>query len=154
MDRLAVVSGGGTGMGRETARELARHGDRVLIIGRRPSVLAETAEKLNLETGVDLVSWRSADLSDPAQVEGLVDGVDIVDVLVNNAGGAARSATPSLREVRDAWVQDFESNVLTAVLLTTAFGYRIRRPGGRIITISSIAALRGGVTRTRRPRPR
>jgi 3-oxoacyl-[acyl-carrier protein] reductase len=46
--------------------------------------------------------------------------------------------------VAAAWEADFRANVLTAVLLTTALMPRLRRPGGRIVNISSIAALRAG----------
>ena len=43
-----------------------------------------------------------------------------------------------------AWEADYQANVLSAVLLTRALASRLRRPGGRVINISSIAALRGG----------
>jgi 3-oxoacyl-[acyl-carrier protein] reductase len=144
MERVVVVSGGGTGMGRAIARAFALAGEQVLILGRREEVLAEAAGKLNAEAGADLVTWRRADLSLPEQVEGAVQGIESVDVVVNNAGGVDRSGTSSLDDVRQAWNTDFESNVLTAVLLTTALEPRLRRPGGRIVNISSIAALRGG----------
>src|SRR5206468_528015 len=47
-------------------------------------------------------------------------------------------------EVAAAWRREFDVNVLSAVLLTAALADRVRRPGGRIVAISSIAALRGG----------
>ena len=53
-------------------------------------------------------------------------------------------AEAALVEVRDGWLRDVASSVLTAVLLTTALEPSLRRPGGRIVTISSIAAIRGG----------
>jgi 3-oxoacyl-[acyl-carrier protein] reductase len=104
---FGVVSGGGTGMGRATVRAFALDGERVLILGRRAEVLADTAEKLNAKVGAEHVTWRRADLSEPEHVELVVDGIEAVDVVVNNAGG-------------------------------------VDRPGGRIVNISSIAALRGG----------
>jgi len=66
-------------------------------------------------------------------------------VLVNNAGGPA-SGLPekTLAEVAARWEADFRGNVLTAVLLTSALLSRLRRPGGRSVTVSSIAALRAG----------
>lgn len=66
-------------------------------------------------------------------------------MLVNNAGGPA-SGLPekTLAEVAARWEADFRGNVLTAVLLTSALLPRLRRPGGRIVTVSSIAALRAG----------
>ena len=131
-------------MGLATARVFALDGDRVLIVGRRADVLVEAAEKLNAEAGAELVTWRRADLSVSDQVEQVVEGIEPVDVVVNNAGGVDRSATSTLGDVRRTWKRDFESNVLTAVLLTTALEPHIHRPGGRIVNISSIAALRGG----------
>jgi len=56
MERVVVVSGGGTGMGRAIARSFAMDGDRVVILGRRTGVLRDAAEKLNAEAGG--TSWR------------------------------------------------------------------------------------------------
>ena len=144
MDRVAVVSGGGTGMGRAIARSFALEGDRVVILGRRTDVLAEAADKLNAEAGRALASWHGVDLTEPEQVEPLAALVGDVDVIVNNAGGVDRADTPTLSDVGEAWWRDYAANVLTAALLTRALEPRLRRPGGRVISISSIAALRGG----------
>ncbi|MGE5830704.1 MAG: SDR family NAD(P)-dependent oxidoreductase [Micromonosporaceae bacterium] len=148
MSRYVVVSGGGTGIGLATARHLAAAGDQVVIVGRRSEVLAAAAEALNDELGAQRVTWLAADLSDPEQAEWVASAViateQPVDVLVNNAGGYASLGTrQSLADHADAWRRDFDANVLTAVLLTTALEPHLTRPGGRVITISSIAALRG-----------
>jgi 3-oxoacyl-[acyl-carrier protein] reductase len=87
-----------------------------------------------------------ADVSDPEQVGAVaaVVGDRAVDVLVNNAGayvGGDDSAPASLAE---HWRAAFDSNVITAVLLTDALRPKLRRPGGRIILTSSVAAQRGG----------
>ncbi|MGX6602929.1 SDR family NAD(P)-dependent oxidoreductase [Micromonosporaceae bacterium Da 78-11] len=141
MARLAVVSGGGTGIGRATAGMLAGEGYDVLIVGRRPQVL------------VDAVKWIgpqatavTADASDPAQIPTVVEAIGgrPVDVLVNNAGAFVVGGDSTLDEVADQWRANFDSNVLTAVLMTTALLPSMRRPGGRIILTSSIAAQRGG----------
>lgn len=137
---LVVVSGGGTGMGRAVARSFASDAHPVLIVGRREDVLARTAEEL----GEECVSWRAADLSDPAQVQRATEDVGDVGVIVNAAGGVDRSDVDGLSEVAESWLRDFRSNVLTAALLTSALAPKLRRPGGRIVSISSIAALRGG----------
>jgi 3-oxoacyl-[acyl-carrier protein] reductase len=137
-----VVSGGGTGMGRAIAGSFAADGHAVLILGRRENVLAQTAS--DLDDGTGLVTWRAADLSDPAQVERVTGHVDDVGVIVNAAGGVDRSETETLPELADSWLRDYRSNVLTAALLTTALLPKLRRPGGRVVSISSIAALRGG----------
>jgi 3-oxoacyl-[acyl-carrier protein] reductase len=142
--RVAVVSGGGTGMGRAIAKSFAVDGDRVVILGRRDVVLAEAADALNAEAGEPLVTWHAADLSVPERVEPLAELIGDLDVLVNNAGGVDRSGPASLEQVREALERDLATNVLTAVLLTTALEPRLRRPGGRVVNVSSIAALRGG----------
>ena len=144
MNRIIVVSGGGTGMGRAIARAFSRDGERVVILGRRQHVLAQAAGELNAELPSALVTPRAIDLSIPEQVEALATEVGEVDVLVNNAGGVDRADTTSLTEIEAAWLRDFRSNVLTAALLTNALSPHLRRPGGRVINISSIAALRGG----------
>ena len=141
MARLAVVSGGGTGIGRATAGMLAGEGYDVIIVGRRPEVLA------------DAVTWIGpqatavpADLAVPGQTAAVLQAVAgrPVDVVVNNAGAfvAGDDATPEGLAAR--WRANLDSNVLTAVLLTDALLPSLRRPGARIILTSSIAAQRGG----------
>ena len=137
MNRIIVVSGGGTGMGRAIARAFSRDGERVVILGRRQHVLAQAAGELNAELPSALVTPRAIDLSIPEQVEALATEVGEVDVLVNNAGGVDRADTTSLTEIEAAWLRDFRSNVLTAALLTNALSSHLRRPGGRVINITS-----------------
>lgn len=146
MTRVAVVSGGGTGMGKAITARLVAGGDHVVIIGRRAEVLEETAEELTAE-GPGKVSWHAADLTRPQDVERAAASVEgTVDVLVNNAGGVASRGMPDadLADAARAWEADYQSNVISAVLLTQALLTRLRRPGGRVVNISSIAALRGG----------
>ncbi|MEU8815325.1 SDR family oxidoreductase [Actinoplanes sp. NPDC048796] len=141
MSRLAVVSGGGTGIGRATAGMLAGEGYDVIIVGRRPEVLARALDWIGPQA-----SAVTADLSDPAQVATVVEAVGDrpLDVLVNNAGAYVTGAGAKLDEVAAHWRANFDSNVVTAVLLTTALLPSLRRPGGHIILTSSIAAQRGG----------
>ncbi|GLZ13710.1 3-oxoacyl-ACP reductase [Actinomadura sp. NBRC 104425] len=138
MSRTIVVSGGGTGIGRAVAARFGADGERVVIIGRRADVLEKAAGEL----GATAVP---ADLSEPAQVERvravLADRFGSIDVLVNNAGGNfERHGVPG--GVAERWTGNFRANVLTAVLPTEAFR-DLLNPSGRIVFISSIAALRG-----------
>lgn len=149
--RLVVVSGGGTGIGRAVAGAFAAAGDDVVVLGRREDRLAETAEEVNKDAGRDAVRTVRADLRSPAEVaaaaERIGEGGRPVDVLVNNAGGNYAPAAPAdLESVRAAWLANVEGNVLPVVLLTHALLPVIRRGGGRIITISSVAASRGPAT--------
>ncbi len=141
--RRVVVSGGGTGLGRAIARRFAGAGDTVAILGRRADVLAKTADALNAEVGRPAVGFASVDLEDPDDVQrvaaALSDGVPI-DVLVNNAGGLTPDGGDDLAGIADGWLSDFRNNVLTTVLLTQALLPMLRRPGGRVVAMSSLAA--------------
>jgi len=138
--KLAVVSGGGTGIGAAITRTLVEDGYEIVVVGRR----AEPLEKVAAE--VPGVTPVVADLADAAQVTRVVDAVGdrAVDVLVNNAGGFVSADGESLADTADHWRRTFDVNVLTAVLLTSSLEASLRRPGGRVILLSSIAAQRGG----------
>jgi citronellol/citronellal dehydrogenase len=86
---VALVTGGGTGIGRATAIEFARTGARVAICGRRPEPLASTAGEI--ETAGGECHAVPTDVREPDQVAAMLDGVmerfGRVDVLVNSAGG-------------------------------------------------------------------
>ena len=149
--RVAVVSGGGTGIGRAIAHALAADGYEVFVLGRRRAVLDEAAQAINDALGAERARALCADLRQPEWVaevaRQITNGAGTVDVLVNNAGGNfAAHPQNGLEGVRDDWRTNFEGNVLPAVLLTHALLPRLRRPGGRIVTIGSIAAFRGPAT--------
>ena len=132
--RTAVVTGGGTGIGRAIALDLVARGLDVVITGRRADVLAQVP-------GVRAVAF---DATDPAAVErALADLPDTVDVLVNNAGGAPDGDSSTLAGVRENWLANYESNVISAVLVTTALTPRFADQA-RVVTLGSIAGRRGG----------
>jgi citronellol/citronellal dehydrogenase len=85
--QVAIVSGGGSGLGRASALELAALGAQVVVCGRRREPLEETAAQAD----GGRVEPRSCDIREEEQVEALVDGVlerhGRIDLLVNNAGG-------------------------------------------------------------------
>jgi 3-oxoacyl-[acyl-carrier protein] reductase len=146
MSRTVVVSGGGTGIGLATARTFARDGDRVVLIGRRADVLEQAA------ADVPGAVACPADLTDPQQAGRAARFVcqefGAVDVLVNNAGGNGGLEAPAgtddmLAATVHDWTVNFRLNVLTAVLLTQALRDHVASPGGRILFLGSIAALRG-----------
>jgi citronellol/citronellal dehydrogenase len=86
---VALVTGGGTGIGRATVRELARRGAKVAICGRRAEPLEEMRTELEA-VGADCLALPT-DIREPDQVAALVDRTlerfGRIDVLVNNAGG-------------------------------------------------------------------
>lgn len=135
MARNVIVTGGGTGIGRAVAARFAKDGDDVLITGRRPEPLRETARELGARFIV-------CDCSDPAQVEA-AGFAATADVLVNNAGGNTdldRPAAGDLQALAANWRANLEANLISAVLMTAAVRLAA---GGSVISIGSIAADKG-----------
>jgi 3-oxoacyl-[acyl-carrier protein] reductase len=139
--RQIVVTGGGTGIGKAIAHAFATAGDAVVITGRRPEPLAATADDLG--SSVRAVRFDAADPAQVQQALGELPGT--VDVLVNNAGGNTSIGAPepvSLADVAAAWQANLDSNLLSAVLVTTALRDRLV-PGGAVVNFSSVGAHRG-----------
>ncbi len=143
-DKVAVVTGGGTGIGRASALALGRDGYSVVIAGRRPGPLEQTATDGAAE-GSRLVAV-AADVSDPGDVRTLFDRAQRqfgrVDVLFNNAG---RGLPPvPLEDVSFADWQSVVGANLTAAFLCTQAAFRVMKEqdprGGRIINNGSISA--------------
>jgi 3-oxoacyl-[acyl-carrier protein] reductase len=150
--RLAVVSGGGTGIGRAIAEALLADGDDVLILGRRPEVVAAAAEGMNAVAAHSFgtVSWLAADLAEPRDVRRVGHFVRAqgrnVDVIVANAGAPASRVEGDLEQVEAAWNSAFRANVLTAVLLVHVLEPLLARPGGRVVLVGSQSAVTGGAS--------
>jgi NAD(P)-dependent dehydrogenase (short-subunit alcohol dehydrogenase family) len=138
MERVALVSGGNRGIGREVARELASLGCTV-VIGSRSLERGETAAR---ELG-EHVTARQLDVTDDESIVSCVasieDGFGRLDVLVNNAGitgggWSTNAVDADLDEVR----RTLETNLFGAWRLTQEALPLMRRNGyGRIVNISS-----------------
>jgi 3-oxoacyl-[acyl-carrier protein] reductase len=116
----------------------------VTAVGRRLAPLELLATE-----GDGRMSVLSADVATEAGAEAVASEVASAGLgcagVVNAAGGLSPGAdgASGLHAVRRDWQASFESNVLTAVLLTEALRGAIERDGGRVVLISSVAALRG-----------
>jgi NAD(P)-dependent dehydrogenase (short-subunit alcohol dehydrogenase family) len=132
-----VVTGGGSGLGREMALALAAAGFEVIVTGRRESTLRETAA-----AAAGKVDCAVLDVADGAAVRALFDGLERVDVLVNNAGtGALAAAVPEVTE--EDWRRVVDTNLTGSFLCAqAAFALMLRQDpkGGRIINNGSISA--------------
>ncbi|MFI1583673.1 SDR family NAD(P)-dependent oxidoreductase [Embleya sp. NPDC020630] len=139
MTRTIMVSGGGTGIGRATARLFAEQGERVIVTGRRPGPLQELAE----ESGVRALV---CDHTDPRALDTLLSDLpDRIDVLVNNAGGNTDFDTDEATDLV-AYARNFranlDANLVSAALTTKALHDRLA-PDGAVVHIGSIAADQG-----------
>jgi NAD(P)-dependent dehydrogenase (short-subunit alcohol dehydrogenase family) len=137
--RTALVTGATSGIGKVTARELARRGARVLVHGRSPAKVDATVTEIRAATG-GTVEGVLADFASLAEVRALADDVrrrtDRLDVLVNNAGLAAIRRSLS----RDGIELTFAVNHLAPFLLTNLLLDRLRHGGpARIVTVASEA---------------
>jgi 3-oxoacyl-[acyl-carrier protein] reductase len=142
--RNIVVTGGGTGIGRAVSLRFAEAGDAVTIVGRRREVLHAAVEEIRAEHGWDITPVV-CDLADPDDVEAVLPQLPSrVDVLVNNAGSRELAVGTGPHGLLARWRGDFERNVLTAVLLTESLRDRFTTDSGRVVTVTSVAALRGG----------
>ena len=141
---MIVVSGAGTGIGRAVARRLVAGGFQVLAVGRRPEPLERLAKEL--APRLDTVS---ADLATVAGATAVAERVRAAERGCAGVVAAAGGLSPGgdgaagLNGVRQDWLASFESNVLTAVLLVEALREALERDGGRVVLLSSVAALRG-----------
>lgn len=140
-DRVAVVTGAGSGIGRAVAFGLARAGWRLVLAGRRGEALARVAAELP-----DGAACVPTDVADPKAVETLFATVaerfGRLDLLFNNAGIFTPAATVDEIAVED-WLASVNVNLTGAFLCTrAAFGLMRRQEpqGGRIINNGSIAA--------------
>src|SRR3954471_22573257 len=135
--QVAIVSGGGSGLGRATALELAALGAQVVVCGRRPEPLEETAAEA--ESG--RVEARVCDIREEDQVESFVDGVlerhGQVDLLVNNAGG--QFLTPAEDITPKGFRTVIRLNVEGTWLMSHAVASRAMIPeerGGKIVNVT------------------
>lgn len=142
--KTVVVSGAGSGIGRAVTTRLISDGFHVTAVGRRKEPLDVLAAELG--SGVDVVAADVATELGALSVASKVESAGFACAgVVAAAGGLVpdNSGQDRLTVIRQDWQDSFESNVLTAVLLTEALRDQLERDAGRVVLISSVAALRG-----------
>src|SRR5215469_100163 len=138
-NKTFVVSGGGTGIGRATARELAALGAHVIICSRSLEHLEPTREEI-VESG-GKVTALICNIREPESIEALFarareQGVKRVDGLVNNAGGQFVSPAETISP--KGWHAVVETNLTGAFLMSrAALDSGMREHGGAIVNIVS-----------------
>src|SRR5215831_15704847 len=141
--QVAIVTGGGRGLGRVFARSLAAAGAAVALVARSESQLAETAAEIG-EAGGTALSF-TADVADYTAAGRIVDQIERqlgpVNLLINNAGVATAIGPAWETEPRDWW-RCFEVNLLGPYLFARAvLPGMIALGRGRIINVASGAGL-------------
>lgn len=143
--KVALVTGGGRGIGRFIATGLAEAGADLVIASRKMKNLEATAEEIRRECGVRVLPV-ACDLQREEEIDRLVKSIleafSRIDILVNNAG--ATWGAPTLDFPLERWDQLFNVNVRGVWILTQKVARVMKEQGGgNIINISSIMGFRG-----------
>jgi NADP-dependent 3-hydroxy acid dehydrogenase YdfG len=140
MSRIALITGGGQGIGLAAARVFSRSGFSVVIAGRNESRLRAVAAELELVKAH--VIAQHCDVTDPASVDKLISTVrerySSIDVLFNNAGVAHSGVSVEKLPVA-TWKQVIDTN-LTGMFLVTRAALPLMHAGATIVNNLSIAA--------------
>jgi len=145
--KTAIVTGAGSGIGRDVAKLLASDGIRVMVVGRRVEPLESLVAEINADGGEAIA--HSADLEDGDSAAGVASialaKFGRIDILVNNAGHASK--VRSIRWIQpDEWESVFKINIDAVYRLTQAcLPDMLSRNEGTVITTSSMAALTPGI---------
>jgi len=142
-DRVAVVTGGSSGIGLATARALLAAGARVAICGRDGERLESARAELAADAGAGRVMAQRCDVLNAADVEALAGSVTAqfgrVDILINNAGQARMSTFADTDD--DAWRAELELKFFSIIRPTRAFLPHLERSdAGAIVCVNSLLA--------------
>lgn len=143
-DKVTVITGGSTGIGKATALIFAHEGAKVLITGRRENKLREVQEEAKKQgNSIDyLISDVSKEDDCKKAVDFVINKYGRIDVLFNNAGVLSTGVTHETPT--DTWEKTFDINVKGIYFMSKyAIPHMIKQGGGNIINNSSIIGLRG-----------
>ena len=140
-----IVTGAGQGIGQATAQRFASEGADVMLVGRRPLPLEETAELIRGEGGK---AWEHpCDVTDAAGVDGAVAAAKArwggkIDVLINNAG--IDDETPFLEMTEESWRAVLDTNLTGPFLFSRAVAPVMVHSGGGVILHNASIDASGG----------
>ncbi|WP_334656789.1 SDR family oxidoreductase [Sphingomonas panaciterrae] len=137
-DKIILITGASSGIGAETARELAGAGAKLFLGARRGDRLQALAAELGGE-----VAWQELDVTDAASFDAFADAAEArfgrIDALVNNAGVMPLSPLAAMK--RDEWKRMFDVNVHGVLNGIAAVLPRfVAQGGGHVVNVASIAA--------------
>ena len=142
-NKVCLITGGGSGIGRATANKMAKEGARIIVVGRTQTKIDEHVSGIKKDGGY--ASGYATDVSDQALVDDLVSSViqehSKIDLLLNNAGHSSkhrRLTTTTATEIQSV----IDSNLIGTIYCSQAVvPHMISAEEGTIINIASIAGL-------------
>src|ERR1700681_2940045 len=142
--RVAIVSGGSMGLGRQMAEALAEMGANVVLCARKKERCVQAAEELQT-LGVKTLAL-ACDVRNPADIHAVVDATltafGRIDILINNAGTSWGAPIEEMK--LEHWNKVIETNLTGTFLFSQTVGRTmIAQRRGKIINIASVAGLRG-----------
>lgn len=145
-DQVAIITGGGSGIGRAFTEALALAGLRVVIASRRTEVLRSAARDLNTSLGAERVFPYEFDIRDPKQIAELARDVferwQAIDLLINNSGLAVPETVDAITD--EGWDTVMETNLRGVMQLVRAvLPYMRQNDFGDIVNVSSQAGKHG-----------
>jgi NAD(P)-dependent dehydrogenase (short-subunit alcohol dehydrogenase family) len=145
-DRVAIITGGGTGIGQAISLAFAREGAKLALVARNLPRLEETAKAIRAKGGRAIAI--QADLTDHEQIKKMVARAikeyDHIDILVNNAARGTYNNADVVDMALGEWYDSMDTN-LTAPMLCCkeVLKYMVPRKSGVIVNVSSVAGLSG-----------
>jgi NAD(P)-dependent dehydrogenase (short-subunit alcohol dehydrogenase family) len=141
-NKVAVVTGGGRGIGKAMARALSEAGAKVAIVGRTSNILEETAVELSKETNGTVLPF-AYDVTKEESIKEFVTDIHeklgSITILINNAGKTVRKSIEELEP--NEWDDVMETNVKSVYMMTRAVLPDLKgQQGSRIINIASMAS--------------
>ncbi|MCL1834860.1 MAG: SDR family oxidoreductase [Oscillospiraceae bacterium] len=152
--KVAIVTGAGSGIGKETAIQLAKMGARVALFGRRLSTVSETEKEIQSFSGevIALECDVSSEAAVDAAVKKVADTFGGIDILVNNAGievdrvegqmGGDMFMTTPVEQYHKVLDTNLIGHYNT---MKACVPYMVEKKYGRIVNVSSVTAFSGGV---------
>lgn len=146
-DKVAIITGGGSGIGRSSAELFAREGARV-VLAEIDEEAGRSAEEVITAAGGS-ATFVATDVTSEASVASLLEAVvaahERVDVLFNCAGGSTRSDTEVSHLSMEALDASLGFDLRSTVLVSRDVIPVMRRTGGSVVNVGSSVALRGGI---------
>ena len=143
-DKVAIVTGGNSGIGETTGKTFAREGARVVLMARRSEEGNAVAEAIRAEGGD--ASFIACDVRNKDSiveaVQSAIDQYSRIDILFNNAGGGAGNNFPD--EPDEEWRRVIDVNLTGTFLMSKeVWPHLVAAGGGAVVNMSSLAAQRG-----------